>query len=80
MAQSEAVSDAKITREEPNLKWEISNHAPSYKCGGRLCNVFFSEKLAILQANKNIVLNRKFELTAMCRHKAKFKLRNFSFI
>ena len=80
MAQSEVVSDAKVAGEEANLKWEISNHAPLYKCGGKCCNVCLSEKLTILQANGNVALNKKSESTAICRHKAKFKLRNFSFI
>ena len=80
MAQSEAVWDAKNAGEKPNLKWEISNHAPSYKYGGRRCNVCSSKKFAIIQANENIALNRKSESTAMFQHKEKFKLRNFSFV
>ena len=72
MVQSEAVSDAKIAKEELNLEWEIPNHAKSHKRGGKCCNVCLSKKLAILQANKNIALNRKSKLTAMCRHQAKF--------
>ena len=80
MAQSEAVWDATNAGEKPNLKWKIPNHAPSYKCGGRRSNVCSSEKFAIIQANENIALNRKSESTAMCQHKEKFKLRNFSFV
>ena len=79
MAQSEAVSDAKIAEKKLNLEWEIPNHAQSYKCGGKCCNVCLSNKFAILQANENLALNKKSESTAMSRHKAKLKLRNFSF-
>ena len=80
MAQSEAVSDAKIAEEELNLERKIFNHIQSYKCGGKCCNVCLSKKLATLQANKNTALNKKSESTAMCRHNAKFKLRTVSFI
>ena len=44
MTQSEAVWDAKNAGEEPNLKWEIPDHAPLYKCGGRHFNVCLFRK------------------------------------
>ena len=59
----------------PELKWEILAKAPSYSKGGRACNLCLSEKLLIMrQLHNPQYLNRRTELAAKCRHRAKFRL------
>ena len=60
---------------EPELKWEIIDKAPSYKKGGRACQLCLTEKMHIMRViNNPSYLNRRSELAAKCRHKAKYRL------
>ena len=60
---------------EPNIKWQVLEKAPSYKKGGRACHLCLTEKLHIMSHLDDITyLNRRSELAAKCRHKAKFRL------
>ena len=57
------------------LKWEIIDKAPSYKKGGRACQLCLTEKMHIMRViNNPSYLNRRSELAAKCRHKAKYRL------
>ena len=60
---------------EPELKWEIIDKAPAYYKGGRACQLCLTEKLHIMRIIGNAsFLNKRSELAAKCRHKAKFRL------
>ena len=62
----------------PSIEWQIVKKAKPYKCGDRKCNLCLEEKLFILLSDNRTSLNKRNELIAKCRHKTKFKLRNFS--
>ena len=56
-----------------NINWEIARRSRPYNCGTRRCDLCTSEKLAILLADSNTLLNRRSEIIAYCRHRNKFK-------
>ena len=62
---------------EPTLNWSIIQHAPAYQSGNRVCSLCLTEKYTILSANESTLLNKRSELMNKCRHKNKFKLKNF---
>ena len=63
---------------DPHVKWSISARSSTYQPGGARCNLCLDEKLAILLADPPSTLSKRTELTGKCRHKDKFKLKNFS--
>ena len=58
------------------LKWSIEKHASPYKCGMRKCDLCLSEKVAIVRASPNGLLNKRTELVSKCRHRNKFIIGN----
>ena len=50
------------------IKWSIICNAKSYSSGAMHCQLCLAEKLAILWADPDTMLNKKFELVAKCRH------------
>ena len=62
---------------KPDIKWNIYTSARSYECGSGRCNLCLEEKIAILKSDKERTLNKRSEILFKCRHKNKFKLRNF---
>ena len=59
----------------PDLKWEIIDKAPAYHKGGRACQLCLTEKMHIMTIIGNTAfLNKRSELAAKCRHRAKFRL------
>ena len=56
-----------------SIKWEIARRSRPYNCGTRRCNLCTSEKLAILLADSNTLLNKRSEIIAYCRHRNKYK-------
>ena len=74
---SKAFWNAKDSGHEPSIKWSIANRATAYQPGSWSCNLCLTEKLAILLADKRTALNKRSELTGKCRHKNKYKLKNF---
>ena len=59
-----------------SIHWRILARAASYKLGSNKCNLCIKEKLFILNANKDKIVNN-IDLTIKCRHKFKFRLKNF---
>ena len=68
---SKEVWRAKDNGVEPSIKWSIVSTAPSYKCEGSRCNLCLAEKLAILNGNRKIMLNKRSEIVNTCRHRKK---------
>ena len=61
--------------EEPIIKWEIIDGAPSYRAGQKACQLCLTEKLQILKHSRmKNCLNLRNELAQMCRHKASYRL------
>ena len=68
------VWEKKDTDEEPNVKWSQLRRAVTYRCGGLKCNLCLEEKLAILMAAPNTLINKRTELLNRCPHKRKHRL------
>ena len=67
----------KKMKDEPNIKMEIIDGAPSYCAGQRSCQLCLTEKLQILKHRRmKICLNLRNELAQMqmCHHKAFYRL------
>ena len=58
----------------PIVKWSRLKRSVAYRCGGRKCNLCLEEKLAILQAPPNSIINKRSELLNRCLHKRKHRL------
>ena len=59
-----------------SLKWSVEKTATPYKGGTRKCDLCLSEKVAIVRANPNGLLNKRMELISKCRHRNKFIIGN----
>ena len=59
------------------IEWSIADRAPPYHCKSKRCNLCLAEKLTILRADQTLTLNSRLELVSKCRHRYKFKLKNF---
>ena len=59
-----------------NIKWTIINRARSYNNISKRCDLCLTEKLMIITANPDRILNKRSELISKCRHENKFYLRN----
>ena len=75
---SKAFWEATKYGKDPHVEWSISARSSTYQPGAARCNLCFDEKLAILLADPPSTLNKRTELTGKCRHKNKFKLKDFS--
>ena len=72
---SKEVWQAKDNGIEPSIKWSIVSAAPLYHCRGSRCNLCLAEKIAILNGDRKIMLNKRSEIVNACRHRKKFKLK-----
>ena len=61
---------------EYRVIWSIERTARPYKCGTKRCDLCLSEKVAIIRANTNGLLNKRTELISKCRHRNKFLVAN----
>ena len=59
------------------LKWSITSKAHPYTVGTKKCDLCLTEKLAIMKADPESILNTRDEFVAEFRHMNKFKLRLF---
>ena len=59
------------------IKWSVIKCVATYKSGAKQCNLCLAEKIFILNADKNSLLNKKLELLAKCQHENKFYTTNF---
>ena len=59
----------------PPIKWEIVKLVDAYKPGDKSCELCLAEKVAIgRNADDPDSLNKRSELAAACRHRARYKL------
>ena len=58
----------------PIVKWSRLKRSVAYRCGGQKCNLCLEEKLAILQAPPDSLINKRSELLNRCLHKRKHRL------
>ena len=58
----------------PVIKWSIVCYAKPYSSCAMHCQLCLVEKLAILWADPNTMLNKRSGLVAKCRHRNKYKL------
>ena len=57
-----------------NLSWEIHKKASPYRCGSKRCDLCLLEKVSIICADPDTLLNKRTELISKCCHKNKFLL------
>ena len=58
----------------PIVNWSRLRRSVAYRCGGQKCNLCLEEKLAILQAPPDSLINKRSELLNRCLHKRKHRL------
>ena len=59
------------------IKWSIMKRAKPYQPGTNHCSLCTQEKLCIINANKETLLNQISELISKCRHENKFYACNY---
>ena len=74
---SKYIWELKDNNIEHNVKWRIASKADPYVCGSRKCDLCLTEKLIIIKADPEILLNTRDELVSKRRHMNKFTLRRF---
>ena len=60
------------------ISWSVKERCKPYIAGAKDCNLCIAEKAHILEADTKTSLNNRSEMLTMCRHKAKFLLKNVS--
>ena len=60
-----------------NFEWCIASKAFTYICGSRKCNLCFTEKLTIIKADPESLLNTRDGLVSKCTHMDKFTMKFF---
>jgi len=58
---SKLVWNLKDAGHNPAIKWSIASKAKSYICGVKQCQLCLAEKLIILQADPDTLLNKRSE-------------------
>ena len=56
------------------VDWSIKARGHPFSSGGRSCDLCLTEKLTILTADQNSMLNKRDELLEACRHRRKHLL------
>ena len=81
--QRECMNETELSKHVWNLKdysldnylsWEIHKKASPYKCGSKRCNLCLLEKVSIICADPDTLLNKRTELMSKCHHRNKFLL------
>ena len=68
---SKFVWELKESNTEFSIDWAIVKHANACKSGRRTCYLCLAEKICILNADKNLPLNKRSELLTKCCHENK---------
>ena len=55
-----------------NINWSIVKRVKPYQAGATSCSLCIQEKLCIMNADKETLLNKRSELISKCRHENKF--------
>ena len=74
---SKNIWELKDNNIQHNLKWCIASKARLYVCESRKCDLCSTEKLTIIKADPESLLNTHHELVSKCKHMNKFTLRCF---
>ena len=74
---SKYIWELKDNNIQHNLKWRITSKAHPYACGSRKCDLCLTEKLTIIKADPETLLNTRDELVSKCMHMNKSTLRRF---
>ena len=74
---SKYIWELKDNNIQRNLKWRIASKAHPCVCGSTKCDLCLTEKLTIIKADPETLLNTRDELVSKCRHINKFTLRRF---
>ena len=67
----------KKTNTKHKVQWSIIKCASAFRSGAKQCNLCLAEKLCILKADKQSLLNKSSELLSKCRHRNKFYASNY---
>ena len=73
---SKRVWEHKNKGHDYQIQWSVIKEAAPYRCGARICSLCLAEKLQIIKAKPEGLLNKRSELISKCRHKNKFLLKN----
>jgi hypothetical protein len=71
---SRYVWQLKKKKKPHTISWSIVTKARPYSNGSKRCDLCLTEKLAIINADKQNLLNKRSELISKCRHENKFYL------
>ena len=75
---AEKIWEMKEKNEEFNINWEILESAVSYKPGANRCHLCLREiYLITFKKQDRTRLNKRSEFWGFCRHRRKWKLKNF---
>ena len=74
---SHHIWELKSAKTNYEIKWSIIKRTNAYRNGSKQCNLCLAEKLCILKADKQNLLNRRSELLTKCRHRNKFYGANY---
>ena len=69
---SKYVRNLKDHGPDSNLPWEIHKKSSPYQCGSKRCDLCLSEKVSIICADLDTLLNKRTELISRCRCRKKF--------
>ena len=75
---SKHIWQLKNRKQNFKINWSIRQRAQAYTNMTKRCNLCLTEKLSIMFAEKNNLLNKRTELISKCRHQNKYLLSNFS--
>ena len=62
----------------PRISWKIKGIYKSYNPTSKRCNLWFKEKLEILDNPDKNLLNKMSEIISQCRHKNKYRLKTLA--
>ena len=71
---SKHIWDLKEKNKDFNITWSILKQSISYTGGTKRCNLCLDEKLFIMKADKQSLLNKRSEIVSTCRHKNRFRI------
>ena len=74
---SKYIWEKKEKSQEYQLQWNIIDESQPYKNGSKRCNLCILEKLHIINADENYLINKRSELVSKYRHENKFYLENY---
>ena len=72
---SKRVWEHKNIGHDYQIQWSVIKEAASYRYGAKICSLCLVEKLLIIKAKPEVLLNKRSELISKCRHKNKFLLK-----